>query len=109
MILISKATNLSYIYLNDKITDLFDIEFHIFTVIKILFNLWVRSKEFQDLTASTWVNTTCRDIQTAIIKTCAYNNCSALKLAFGEEYDKFYPGSIYSPLSYNENFSSADG
>ena len=63
------------------------------------------SKEFQDLTASTWVNTTCRDIQTAIIKTCAYNNRSALKLAFGEEYDKLYPGSIYSPPSYNENFS----
>ena len=41
------------------------------------------SKEFQDLTAFTWVNTTCRDIQTAIIKTCAYNNRSALKLAFG--------------------------
>ena len=63
------------------------------------------SKEFRDLTASTWVNTTCRDIQTAIIKTCAYNNRSALKLAFGEEYDKLYPGSIYSPPSYNENFS----
>ena len=61
------------------------------------------SKEFQDLTASTWVNTTCRDIQTAIIKTCAYNNRSALKLAFGEEYDKLYPGSIYSPPSYNED------
>ena len=59
------------------------------------------SKEFQDLTASTWVNTTCRDIQTAIIKTCAYNNRSALKLAFGEEYDKLYPGLIYSPPSYN--------
>ena len=67
------------------------------------------SKEFQDLTASTWVNTTCRDIQTAIIKTCAYNNRSALKLAFGEEYDKLYPGSIYSPPSYNENFSSSEG
>ena len=67
------------------------------------------SKEYQDLTASTWVNTTCRDIQTAIIKTCAYNNRSALILAFGEEYDKLYPGSIYSPPSYNENFSSAEG
>ena len=51
----------------------------------------------------------CRDIQTAIIKTCAYNNRSALKLAFGEEYDKLYPGSIYSPPSYNENFSSSEG
>ena len=27
---------------------------------------------FWDLTASTWVNTTCRDIQTAIIKLCAF-------------------------------------
>jgi hypothetical protein len=44
------------------------------------------SKEFQDLTASTWANTTCRDKQTAIIKTCAYNDRSALKLGFGEEY-----------------------
>ena len=49
------------------------------------------------------------DIQTAIVKTCAYNNRSALKLAFGEEYDKLYPGSIYSPPSYNENFSSSEG
>ena len=48
------------------------------------------------------------DLQTAIIKTCAYNNRSALKLAFGEEYDKLYPGSIYSPPSYNENFSSSE-
>ena len=47
-------------------------------------------------------------IQTAIIKTCAYNNRSALKLAFGKEYDKLHPGSIYSPPSYNENFSSAE-
>ena len=76
---------------------------------KLKFALIPGSKEFQDLTASTWVNTTCRDIQTAIIKTCAYNNRSALKLAFGEEYDKLYPGSIYSPPSYNENFSSSEG
>ena len=48
------------------------------------------SKEFKDFTASTWVKTT-------------------LKLAFGEEYDKLYPGSIYSPPSYNENFSSSEG
>jgi hypothetical protein len=40
------------------------------------------SKEFQDIT----------DIRTAIIKMCNYNNRSALKLAFGEEYDKLYPG-----------------
>ena len=76
---------------------------------KIKFEKIPGSTEFRDLTASTWVNTTCRDIQTAIIKTCAYNNRSALKLAFGEEYDKLYPGSIYSPPSYNENFSSSEG
>ena len=70
------------------IIDLFDIDFHIFTVIKFLFNLVVRFK---------------------YIYTCAYNNRSALKLAFGEEYDKLYPGSIYSPPSYNENFSSSEG
>ena len=67
------------------------------------------SKEFQDLTASRWVNTACRDIQPAIIKTCSCNNRSELKLAFGEEYDKLYPGSIYSPPSHNENFSSPEG
>ena len=76
------------------IIDLFDIDIHIFTVIKFLFNLVVKFKYI---------------IWTAIIKTCAYNNRSALKLAFGEEYDKLYPGSIYSPPSYNENFSSSEG
>jgi hypothetical protein len=35
---------------------------------KIKFAKIPGSKEFQDLAASTWVNTTCRDIQTAIIK-----------------------------------------
>ena len=39
----------------------------------------------------------------------AYNHRKALKFAFGEEYDKLYPGSIYSPPSYNENFSSSEG
>ena len=57
---------------------------------KIKFEKIPGSTEFRDLTASTWVNTTCRDIQTAIIKTCAYNNRSALKLAFGEEYNINY-------------------
>ena len=65
--------------------------------------------ELKDLTASTWVNTSCRDIQTAIIKTCAYNHRKALKFAFGEEYDKLYLGSIYSPPSFNEIFLSSEG
>ena len=29
---------------------------------------------------SNWISTTCRDIQTAIIKTCAYNNRFAFKM-----------------------------
>ena len=54
-----------------------------------------------------WVSTrTCRDIQTAIIKTCAYNNRFALKCAFGESYNDLYPGTIYSPPSYDVRFSS---
>ena len=61
------------------------------------------------LAASVWVNTTCRDIQTAIIKTCAYTNRFALKCAFGKEYNELYPGTIYSPPSYNDHFSSTEG
>jgi hypothetical protein len=42
------------------------------------------SKEFQDLTASLWVNTTCREhTNNDYQETCAYNNRSALKLTFG--------------------------
>ena len=63
---------------------------------------------FKDQMRAIWVNTTCRNIQTAIIKTCAYNNRSALKRAFGKDYNKMYPGTIYTPPSYNEHFSSAD-
>ena len=63
---------------------------------------------FKDQTCAAWVNTTCRDIQTAVIKTCAYNNRSALKRAFSEDYIKMYPGTIYSLPSYNEHFSSTD-
>ena len=48
--------------------------------------------EIKELAASNWISTTCRDIQTAIIKTCAYNNRFALKCAFGESYNEFYPG-----------------
>ena len=38
-----------------------------------------------------------RDIQTAIIKTCAYNHRKALKFAFGEEYDKL---TLYLVLTF---------
>ena len=70
--------------------------------------------EVKELAASNWISTTCRDIQTAIIKTCAYNNRFALKCAFGESYNELYPGTIYSPPSYDvtdtriENFHDED-
>ena len=32
-----------------------------------------------------YIKTACRDIQTVVIKTCAYTNRYALKCAFGEE------------------------
>ena len=76
---------------------------------KVKFEKTPGSKEFRELTASNWVNTTCRDIQTAVIKTCAYTNRYALKCAFGEAYNELYPGTIYSPPSYNAHFSSTDG
>ena len=57
------------------------------------------SKESRELAASNWVKNTCRDIQTAVIKTCAYTNRYALKCAFGEDYNELYPGTIYSPPS----------
>jgi len=44
-----------------------------------------------------YIKTACRDIQTVVIKTCAYTNRYALKCAFGEEYNELYPGTIYSP------------
>ena len=61
--------------------------------------------EIKKLAASNWISTTCRDIQTAIIKTCAYNNRFALKCAFGESYNDLYPGTIYSPPSHDVRFS----
>ena len=46
-------------------------------------------------------------LRLAIIKTCAYNNRFALKCAFGESYNDLYPGTIYSPPSYDVRFPSA--
>ena len=76
---------------------------------KVKFSKTPGSKEFRELAASAWVNTTCRDIQTAVIKTCAHINRYALKGAFGKEYNELYPGTIYSPPSYNAYFSSTEG
>ena len=41
-----------------------------------------------------------------LLKTCAYNNRFALKCTFGESYNDLYPGTIYSPPSYDVRFSS---
>ena len=76
---------------------------------KVKFSKTPCSKESRELAASNWINTTCRDIQTAVIKTCAYNNRYALRCAFGEDYNELYPGTIYSPPSYNTHFSSTEG
>ena len=51
--------------------------------------------EVRELAASNWISTTCRDIQSAIIKTCAYNNRFALKCAFGESYNDLYRGTAH--------------
>eukprot|EP00942_MAST-04A_sp_MAST-4A-sp1_P006701 g6701.t1 len=55
---------------------------------KVKFSKTPGSKESRELAASDWVNTTCRDIQTAVIKTCAYTNRYSLKCAFGEDYNE---------------------
>ena len=68
--------------------------------------IYMNIAEVKEHAASNWISTTCRDIQTAIIKTCAYNNRFALKCAFGESYNDLYPGTIYSPPSYDVRFSS---
>ena len=66
-----------------------------------------RSKGARSFQLDFYYAYTCRDIQTAIIKTCAYNNRFALKCAFGESYNELYPGTIYSPPSYDVRFPSA--
>ena len=47
---------------------------------KVKFKKTPGSKESRELAASNWLKNTCRDIQTAVIKTCAYNNRYAFKM-----------------------------
>ena len=54
-----------------------------------------------------WVSETCRNIQVQVIKTTAFNNRLALKDSFGMDYSKLFPGSIFKPPSYSENFVSS--
>ena len=76
-------------------------------VAKIKFAKISNIAKVKELAASNWISTTCRDIQAVIIETCAYNNRFALKCAFGELYNDWYPGTIYSPPSYDVRFPSA--
>ena len=54
--------------------------------IHIIFAKISNKAEVRELAASNWISTTCRGIQTAIIKTCAYNNRFGLKYAFRQLY-----------------------
>ena len=63
-----------------------------------------------ELAASSWISTMIHVVEIyklQLIKTCAYNNRFALKCAFGESYNDLYPGTIYSPPSYDAHFPSA--
>ena len=68
-------------------------------------------KRMKDLAQSNWVSETCRNIQVQVIKTTAFNNHLALKESFGMDNSKLFPGSIFNPPSYSENFisSSSEG
>ena len=55
-------------------------------IAKIKFAKISNKAEVKELAASNWISTTCRDIQTAIIKTCAYNNRFALRCPFSISY-----------------------
>ena len=65
------------------------------TIARLQFMNLQGDSSFKDQICAAWVNTTCRDIQTAVIKTCAYNNRSVLKRAFSKDYIKMYPGTIF--------------
>ena len=80
-------------------------------VAKLKFKNIPGNKRFKDRARANWVSETCRNIQVAVIKTGAFNNRMGLKRSFGADYNKLYPGSIYSPPSYIENFfsTSSDG
>ena len=69
-------------------------------------------KRLKDRAQSDWVSETCRNIQVQVIKTTAFNNRLALKDSFRmNNYNKLFPGSIFNPPSYVENFlsSSSEG
>ena len=74
---------------------------------KLKFKNMPGDKRLKDRAQSDWVSETCRNIQVQVIKTAAFNNRLALKESFGMNYSKLFPGSIFNPPSYSENFVSS--
>ena len=81
------------------------------SIAKLKFKNMPGDKRMKDRAQSEWVSETCRNIQIQVIKTSAFNNRLALKDSFGMDYSKLFPGSIFNPPSYSENFisSSSEG
>ena len=72
---------------------------------KLKFKDMPGDKRMKDLAQSNWVSETCRNIQVQVIKTTAFNNRLALKSSFGMDYNKLFPGSIFSPICFSDQFS----
>ena len=77
------------------------------SIAKLKFKNMPGDSRLKDRAQSDWVSETCRNIQVQVIKTTAFNNRLALKDSFGMDYSKLFPGSIFNPPSYSENFVSS--
>ena len=77
------------------------------SIAKLKFKNMPGDSRLKDRAQSDWVSETCRNIQVQVIKTTAFNNRLALKDSFGMDYSKLFPGSIFNPPSYSENFISS--
>ena len=77
------------------------------SIAKLKFKNMPGDSRLKDRAQSDWVSETCRNIQVQVIKTSAFNNRLALKDSFGMDYSKLFPGSIFNPPSYSENFISS--
>ena len=77
------------------------------SIAKLKFKNMPGDSRLKDRAQSDWVSETCRNIQVQVIKTTAFNNRLTLKESFGMDYSKLFPGSIFNPPSYSENFISS--
>ena len=77
------------------------------SIAKLKFKNMPGDSRLKDRAQSDWVSETCRNIQVQVIKTTAFNNRLALKESFWMDYSKLFPGSIFNPPSYSENFVSS--